>query len=153
MKTSQTQTWPYWAATGPTTKTLLGLQAALDAGHALRARRVQQATAAGSEAYEQLLDLAESDSISDEAKAVSTFLAFVDGRLPFDCMTLREVSPEHGDNILVCLDVLRWNQIDLRDIVANGRERTADICDEWGFEKKEDRSTQVSPWNRADSPL
>jgi hypothetical protein len=87
-------------------------------------RRSQAAQAQAAHAYARLLGLAETYE-SGQARIIARFLAgtYNGSAHPFDLGELREVDVAIGDDMLVCLDALRWGLADLHKLVPNGEER------------------------------
>lgn len=73
---------------------------------------------------------------SGQIRTVAHFIAATfDGRtFPFDVVDLRTVDVEISDDMLLCLDALRWGKADLYRLVPNGEKRILDVCKDWGFE-------------------
>ena len=99
------------------------------------AERAYRAQAAAAQAIERLLDLAETRD-SGQIRTVAHFIAATfDGQtFPFDLFDLRTVDVEISDDMLLCLDALRWGKADLHKLVPNGEQRILAICKGWGFE-------------------
>lgn len=99
------------------------------------AKRAHQAQAAAAQALERLLQLAESRD-SGQIRTVAHFIAATfDGQtFPFDLFDLRTVDVEISDDMLLCLDALRWGKADLYKLVPHGKQRVLDVCKNWGFE-------------------
>lgn len=99
------------------------------------AERAYRAQAAAAQAIERLLDLAETRD-SGQIRTVAHFIAATfDGQtFPFDLFDLRTVDVDISDDMLLCLDALRWGKADLFKLVPNGEQRILAICKDWGFE-------------------
>ena len=97
-------------------------------------RRKSEATAKGGHAYQRLLQLAEAGS-SGQANAVARFLASAyNGQdFPYDFYDLRLVDIAISDDMLLCLDALRWGQADLHTLVPDGDRRVRAVIDQWGL--------------------
>lgn len=96
--------------------------------------RSARATAAAAQAFARLLALAEAHD-SGQARRVARFLAAVfDGEVftldPFD---LRAVDVAIGDDMLACLDALRWGRADLHRLVPCGEARLLAVLQRWGL--------------------
>lgn len=96
--------------------------------------RAQRAQAAAAQAYERLLHLAETGN-SGQSRIVARFVASsFDGQaFPFDLFDLRALDVPISDDMLVCLDALRWGRADLYTLVPRGSERVLAICEAWGL--------------------
>lgn len=92
-------------------------------------RRSDTAEAAAVAAYERLLQLAEA-GFSGQARTVAQFVAATfDGQsFGFDLFDLRTVDMSIADDMLVCLDALRWGKADLYKLVPDGYSRIVSMC-------------------------
>lgn len=102
--------------------------------HEAWARRAAEAQARAAQAYHRLLTLAEQRD-SGQARCVAAFLAATfDGQaFPFDPCELRAVDVTISDDMLVCLDALRWGKADLSTLVPEGARRTRAVIEAWGL--------------------
>jgi hypothetical protein len=98
------------------------------------ARRAAQAQAAAAHAYARLLTMAETRD-SGQVRRVAQFVASTyDGAtFPFDLFELRTVDVAIADDMLVCLDALRWGKADLYKLVPDGERRVRAVCKAWGL--------------------
>ena len=98
------------------------------------ARRAHQAQAGAAQAYARLLDLAETRD-SDQIRRVAQFIASTyDGAtFPFDLFELRTVDVAIADDMLLCIDALRWGKADLFKLVPDGERRVRAVCAAWGL--------------------
>ena len=98
------------------------------------AARAQKATAKGGQAFARLLKIAET-SDTGQARRVAAFVASTfNGRsYPFDLFELRAVDVDIGDDMLCCLDALRWARADLYRLVPEGERRARAVIRDWGF--------------------
>jgi hypothetical protein len=98
------------------------------------AQRATKAQAAAAQAYARLLHLAES-SDSGQVRRVAQFIASTyDGAaFPFDLFELRTLDVAISDDMLVCLDALRWGKADLFKLVPDGESRVKAVCAAWGL--------------------
>lgn len=96
------------------------------------ARRASEAQAAAAQAYARLLRLAETRD-SGQIRRVAQFIASTyDGAtFPFDLFELRTLDIAISDDMLVCLDALRWGKADLFRLVPDGDRRVRAICAAW----------------------
>ena len=97
--------------------------------------RTDEATAKGAKAYARLLDLAETRN-SGQIRYVVQFIASTyNGRaFPFDLFDLRAVDVAISDDMLVCLDALRWAKADLHTLIPDGDRRVRALIDGWGLD-------------------
>ena len=98
------------------------------------ARRAGLAQAAAAQAYARLLNLAETRD-SGQIRRVAQFIASTyDGAtFPFDLFELRTLDIAISDDMLVCLDALRWGKADLFKLAPDGERRVKAICAAWGI--------------------
>jgi hypothetical protein len=98
------------------------------------AERAAKAQAAAAQAYARLLDLAEKRD-SGQIVRIARFLAstFNGQAFPLDPFELRAVDIEISDDMLTCLDALRWAKADLYQLVPDGQRRVMAVIDAWGL--------------------
>jgi len=98
------------------------------------AERALKAQASAAHAYERLLSLAEK-SDSGQVRRVAYFVAAAfDGQtFPLDLFELRAVDVAISDDMLTCLDALRWGKADLYKLVPDGHARILRMCEAWGI--------------------
>jgi hypothetical protein len=98
------------------------------------ATRSRDATALGAEAFGRLLRLAE-ERDSGQVVRVARFLAatFNGSAFPLDLFELRAVYVAIGDDMLHCLDALRWGRADLHTLVPDGERRMRAVIARWGL--------------------
>lgn len=91
---------------------------------------VAQAKAA--QAYARLLVLAEIRD-SGQIERISRFLAstYNGAAFPWDPFDLRTLDVAISDDILACLDAIRWGKADLYRLVPGGEPRVRAIIDLW----------------------
>ena len=96
--------------------------------------RKGEATAKGGHAYQRLLQLAETRD-SDQVRRVALFIAatYNSEALPFDLFELRAVDEAISEDMLLCIDALRWGQSDLHSLVPDGDRRVRAVTDQWGL--------------------
>lgn len=96
--------------------------------------RARNAQAAASQAYERLLSLTEKRD-SGQIRRVAYFIAATfDGQtFPLDLFDLRSVDVAVSDDMLICLDALRWGKADLYKLVPDGHARILRMCEEWNI--------------------
>lgn len=102
--------------------------------------RKRDATAKGGQAYLRLLTLAETRD-SGQVRRIALFIAatYNGEAFPFDLYELRAVDEAIGDDMLLCLDALRWGQADLHSLVPHGDRRVRAVIDRWGLQWPEAR--------------
>jgi hypothetical protein len=95
-------------------------------------KRSQVATAAGAQAFERLLRIAETQH-SGQIPRVARFLAatYNGQAFPLDLYELRALDIAISDDMLCCLDALRWARADLHTLVVNGDERVQAVLVRW----------------------
>ena len=98
-------------------------------------RRATAAQAQAAQAYARLVVLAETRE-SGQIRRIATFLAstYNGQAFPFDLYELRAVDVDISDDMLVCLDALRWAKADLHDLIPDGDRRLLALIDRWGLE-------------------
>src|SRR5438105_4846035 len=81
-----------------------------------------------------LLGLAETRD-SGQIRRIAQFLASTyNGRaFPYDLFDLRTVDVQIGDDMLACLDALRWAKADPYKLVPDGERRVQAVIDLCGF--------------------
>ena len=104
------------------------------------ADRAQRAQAQAAQALERLLRLTET-SDSGQIGRVARFIAstYNGQAFPFDPFDLRSVDVAISDDMLTCLDALRWGRADLYKLVPDGEKRILAMCDAWGIQWPENR--------------
>ncbi|MEO6280614.1 hypothetical protein [Roseateles sp.] len=96
--------------------------------------RADDATHRAGQAYARLLLLAE-DSDCGQARRIAGFLAATyNGRcFALDPFELRAVDVEISDDMLCCLDALRWARADLHTLIPDGDTRMRAVIKRWGL--------------------
>jgi len=86
--------------------------------------RKGEATAKGSHAYQRRLQPAGTRD-SGQVRRVALFIAatYNGEAFPFDLFELRAVDEAINDDMLPCIDALRWGQSDLHSLVPDGDRR------------------------------
>lgn len=97
--------------------------------------RAQAAQAAAAQAYARLVGIAER-SDTGQACRIAHFLAstYNGQHFPYDPFDLRTVDVEISDDMLACLDALRWGRADLFKLLPGGRARVLAVMGQWGCE-------------------
>jgi len=95
--------------------------------------RKSEATAKGGQAFLRLLLLAEHDS--GQATRIAGFIASTyNGQVfPFDLYELRTLDEAIADDMLLCIDALRWAQADLYTLVPDGDRRVREVLEQHGL--------------------
>lgn len=95
----------------------------------MRAREVQGKAA---QAYARLVDIA-LHSQTGQAQRVALFLAaaYNGSAYQFDLFDLRAVDVEISDDMLVCIDALRWGRADLYNLLPGGDAPILEIIRIW----------------------
>lgn len=95
-------------------------------------RRANEVQVRAAHAYARLLGTAET-SDTGQAYRIARFVASTfDGRTyPFDLFDLRSVDVAIGDDMLLCLDALRWAKADLFRLVCDGESRVKAVVKLW----------------------
>ena len=98
------------------------------------AQRSRDATAVGAQAFARLLTLAEQRD-SGQIRRVAQFIAATyNGRaFTFDLFDLRALDIAISDDMLRCIDALRWGRADLCALVPDGNARVRSVIDRWGL--------------------
>ena len=96
--------------------------------------RSRQATQAGAQAFSRLLALAEQRN-SGQILRIARFLAatYNGAAFPLDPFELRAVDIAISDDMLRCLDALRWGRADLHTLVPDGDARMRSVIERWGL--------------------
>ena len=96
--------------------------------------RSRAATATGGQAFARLLRLAE-ERDSGQIVRVARFLAatYNGQAFPLDVFELRAVDVAISDDMLRCLDALRWGRTDLPTLLPDGDRRLQAVIARWGL--------------------
>lgn len=107
---------------------------AIDAEIAQCDARSRQATQASAQAFARLLKLAEERDSGQIARIARFLAATYNGQaFPLDLFELRTVDVAIGDDMLCCLDALRWGRADLHTLVPDGDARVQNVIERWGL--------------------
>jgi hypothetical protein len=102
-------------------------------------RRSRDATATGAQAFARLLALAEQRNSGQIVRVVQFIAATYNGQaFAFDLFELRALDIEISDDMLHCLDALRWARADLYTLVPDGDARVRSVIDRWGLRWPDD---------------
>lgn len=98
------------------------------------ATRSSVAQSKAAQAFARLVNLAETRD-SGQVPRIAQFLAstYNGADFPWDVFDLRNLDVEISDDMLTCLDALRWGKADLYKLVPDGEKRVQAIIDLWGL--------------------
>ncbi|MBK7615637.1 MAG: hypothetical protein IPJ08_14610 [Burkholderiales bacterium] len=98
------------------------------------ATRSLASTREGTQAFARLLQLAETRD-SGQIPRIARFLAasYNGQAFPLDPFELRCVDIAISDDMLCCLDALRWGCADLYTLVPDGDARVRAVINRWGL--------------------
>ena len=103
------------------------------------ASRACEATLKGSQAFGRLLQLAEQRSSGQIRRVAAVNAATYNGdAFKLDPFELRAVDIAISDDMLLCLDALRWAKADLYRLVPDGDRRVRDVIALWGLRWPDD---------------
>lgn len=92
------------------------------------------ATATGAQAFARLLHLAEARDSGQIARVARFLAATYNGQaFPLDVFELRAVDVTISDDMLRCLDALRWGRADLHTLILDGDRRLQAVIARWGL--------------------
>lgn len=93
-----------------------------------------RATQAGAQAFGRLLQLAE-ERDSGQIPRIARFLAATYNGHAFqlNLFELRAVDIAISNDMLSCLDALRWGRADLHTLIPDGDARVRAVIDRWGL--------------------
>jgi hypothetical protein len=98
------------------------------------AARASAATEQGAQAFARLLHLAETRDSGQVRRVVRFLAATYDGEAyRFDLFDLRAVDTAISEDMLQCLDALRWARADLHKLVPDGAPRVRAVLTLWGL--------------------
>jgi hypothetical protein len=101
--------------------------------------RSRDATASGGQAFARLLALAEQRNSGQIVRVVHFIAATYNGQaFAFDLFDLRALDIDISDDMLRCLDALRWARADLYTLVPDGDARVRSVIDRWGLQWPDD---------------
>ena len=110
------------------------VQNAIDAEIAACDALSLQATQAGAQAFARLIDQAETRD-SGQIPRIAHFLAatYNGHAFQFDVFELRAVDVAISNDMLCCLDALRWGRADLHTLIPDGDARVRVVIERWGL--------------------
>lgn len=76
-------------------------------------RRATQAQGCAAQAYERLMTIAERSDTGQACRIAQFIAGTYNGQFHFDLFDLRAMDVSIGDDMLACLDALRWGKADL----------------------------------------
>ena len=91
-------------------------------------RQKVQAKAAGAQALSRLIRFAER-SDTGQSRTVAGFIAALIEARPYDMYDLHDVDVAISDDMLICLDAIRWIRYTLVELVPGGRRRCISLCE------------------------
>jgi hypothetical protein len=96
--------------------------------------RSSEATAKGGQAFLRLLTLAETRN-SGQIPRIAKFIAatYNGTAFPFDLFELRSLDIEISEDMLLCIDALRWGRADLYSLIPEGDKRVKAVIELWGL--------------------
>jgi hypothetical protein len=95
--------------------------------------RSRAAQAAAAQALERLLHLAETRDSGQIRRVAGAIAALYNGdAYPLDLFELRAVDVAISDDVLACIDALRWGRADLHKLVPDGQRRIEAVIRDWG---------------------
>jgi hypothetical protein len=104
--------------------------------------RAAAAQAKAAQAYARLLALTEIGDDGQSRRAALFLASTYSGEaFLFDVFELRAVDVATSDDMLACLDALRWGKAELYQLVPDGERRLRWVIDRWGPPKD-------APWAR-----
>ena len=101
--------------------------------------RSRNATASGAQAFARLLQLAEQRNSGQIVRVLRFIAATYNGQaFALDAFDLRAVDVAISDDMLRCLDALRWGRADLYTLVPDGDARVRAVIERWGLQWPDD---------------
>jgi hypothetical protein len=99
-----------------------------------RENRSEQSIRSARSAFQELLNLAETRD-SGQIRRIAEFIAatYNGDIFSFDLFNLRCLDVEISDQMLICLDCLRWGGSDLYRLAPDGDERVRAVIRHWGL--------------------
>ena len=104
------------------------------------ARRADSVQAPAAQAYSRLLTLTEQRDSGQILRVAQFVAATYNGTaFPLDPFILRTLDVDISDDMLLCLDALRWGRTDLHSLVPDGARRIEAMCTKWGLRSDGDK--------------
>jgi hypothetical protein len=114
-------------------------QSEIDDAPDVSTSRACAATLKGAQAFGRLLQLAEQRSSGQIVRVAGFIAATYNGEaFKLDPFELRAVDIAISDDMLLCLDALRWAKADLYRMVPDGDRRVRDVIERWGLRWPDD---------------
>ena len=82
--------------------------------------------------FQRLLTIAKK-SDTGQAGRVASFVAAVIDMNKFDLYDLRPLDEQISDDILLCINFIRWGKLALTDTTPQGMEQAMEVCVVWGY--------------------
>ncbi|MFT3819826.1 MAG: hypothetical protein QM750_19810 [Rubrivivax sp.] len=102
------------------------------------AQRATEAQSKAAQAIARLLNLAETRNSGQIPRVAKFIAALYNGdAFPLDLFELRAVDVEISDDMLLCIDALRWGKADLHKLVPDGKKRIEAVISKWGVSPPE----------------
>ena len=96
--------------------------------------RSGEATAKGGEAYAPPADPGRDAQLRPDPAHREVHRVDVQRRrVAFDLFALRALDIEISDDMLLCIDALRWGRADLYSLVPDGDKRVKAVIERWGL--------------------
>jgi hypothetical protein len=100
-----------------------------------RMMRNREPTAKGGHAVQRRLQLAETRDTGQVHRIALLITATGNGEaFTFDLFALRAVDEVIDDDMLRCIDALRWGKTDLHALVPDGDQRIRVVIEKWGLQ-------------------
>ena len=97
--------------------------------------RSRAATEAATNAFGRLLELCECRNSGQIVRIARFLAATYNGQaFPLDPFELRAVDVTISDDMMCCLDALRWGRADLQTLVPDGDLRVRQVIEHWGLQ-------------------
>lgn len=98
-------------------------------------QRASIVQAQAAQAYARLLDIAETSDTGQAARIARFIAATFNGHaFHFDLFDLRALDVALSEDVLLCIDALRWAKADLFTLVPNGEARVKSILNSWDIQ-------------------
>lgn len=94
-------------------------------------RQGRAAQAKAAQAYERLLSIAERQDSGQAGVLASLIAATYSSRYQLDLFELRRLDVGIADDVIACIDALRWGRAELFKLVPNGEYRIEEVIASW----------------------
>jgi hypothetical protein len=99
-------------------------------------RRAMEAQAKAAQAYARLIDTATKIDSGQSARVAQFIAATYNGHAyAFDLFDLRTLDVSISDDMLICMDALRWGKADLYTLVPDGDAKVKALLSNWSPKK------------------